>query len=362
MRIFYFLFTMFLISSLVTAATTYVTYSIYRSKKIFYLGPLFGYFPYVGAILARGLKKREMEGVVGHFLFYYNYIALFSMGLIMIQIISLILKKNFFDSIRKKREIFSVVIVSMVGILALYGKNNFDRVKEERITVQLREKQEGKSLKIGFISDTHLNRIFDGKKLEQALDQLKKQGAEVVLMGGDFVDNDSSLVAPGIDKIIEKHKFPRGIYTVLGNHEYYGGIEKNIKYIEGVGVKVLRDEILQVDGLNIVGRDDRTNGARKALAEILSQVKNEFPVIVIDHNPISLQESVENKIDFQLSGHTHNGQLIPMNYLVDYLNLNGYGYKKIEKTQSFVSSGLGTWMIPYRIGSQSQYVIIDLLY
>ena len=361
MRIFYFLFTMFMISSFVAATTTYVTYSIYQSKKVFYIGAFFGYFPYVGAILARGLKRKEMEGVVGHFLFYYNYIALLSVTIIIMQLISLIFRKNLFDFFKNKKEIFAVVTIFLIGTLALYGKNNFDRIKGEKISIRLKEKEE-KTLKIGFISDTHLNRIFDGKKLDMALNQMEDKGVEIVLIGGDFVDNDSSIIAPGIDEIIKKYNFPKGIYTVLGNHEYYGGIEKNIKYIKDVGIEVLRDEILEIDGINIVGRDDRTNGLRKSLIEILSEINNEFPVIVIDHNPASLQESIENKIDFQLSGHTHNGQLIPMNYLVKYLNLNGYGHKKIEKTQSFVSSGLGTWMIPYRIGSQSQYVIIDLLY
>ncbi|MGL4402497.1 MAG: metallophosphoesterase [Fusobacteriaceae bacterium] len=358
---FYFLFTMFMISSIVAAATTYITYSIYKSKKMFYVGAFFGYFPYVGAILARGLGRREIEGILGHFLFYYNYIALISIALIIMQLISLVFRKNLLDFFKKRKEIFSVVIIFLIGTLALYGKNNFDRIKGEKISISLKEKEE-KKLKIGFISDTHLNRIFDGKKLDMALNQMENKGVEIVIIGGDFVDNDPSIIAPGIKEIIKKYNFPKGIYTVLGNHEYYGGIEKNIKYIEDVGIKILRDGILEIDGVNIVGRDDRTNRSRKSLTEILSEIDNKFPVIVVDHNPASLQESIENDIDFQLSGHTHNGQLIPMNHLVNRLNLNGYGYKKIEKTQSFVSSGLGTWMIPYRIGSQSQYVIIDLLY
>lgn len=364
MRIFYFLFTMFMIATLVAVTTTYVAYSIYRFKKIFYLGIFFGYFPYLGAILARGLKKSQIERVVGHFLFFYNYIALFSIILILLQLVSLAFKKNFFNFLRGRKKDFTIVTAFLIGILALYGKNNFERIKGEKLSVELRETSadEKNLLKVGFISDVHLNKIFDGKKLDMALHQLENQGVELVLLGGDFVDNDSSVIEPGIENIIKKYKFPKGIYAVLGNHEYYGGVEKNIKYIKDKGIEMLRDEILTIDNINIVGRDDRTNRFRKPLIEILNEINNDFPIIVIDHNPGSLQEGIENNIDFQLSGHTHNGQLIPMNYLVNFLNLNGYGYKKIQKTQSFVSSGLGTWMIPYRIGSQSQYVIVDFLY
>ncbi|MGL5965470.1 MAG: metallophosphoesterase [Fusobacteriaceae bacterium] len=361
MRIFYFLFIIFVISTLVTSSLIYVGYSIYGSKKIFYLATVFGYFPYVGLILTRILKKREMELVIGHFLFYYNYLVFFSFSLILLQLISFVFRKNLFDFISQKKSIFTLVIFLSVLVLAIYGRINFNSVKGEKIYLSLSENNK-KSIKIGFISDAHLNRVFGGKKLDIALSEMSNQGVEIVLIGGDFVDNDSSVIVSRVDKIIEKYSFPKGIYAVLGNHEYYGGIEKNIKYIESVGVKILRDDYLEVNGVNIIGRDDRTNRFRKPLEKILKDINNDYPTIVVDHNPKSIQESIDSKIEFQLSGHTHNGQLIPINYLVRYLNLNGYGYKKIKNTQSFVSSGLGTWMIPYRIGSQSQYVVIDLLY
>ena len=82
--------------------------------------------------------------------------------------------------------------------------------------------------------------------------------------------------------------------------------------------------------------------------------------IVVDHNPHSIKESEENKIDLQLSGHTHNGQLFPFNYLVNKLYANSKGHKKFGSTHTFVSTGLGTWMIPYRIASKSELIILKL--
>ncbi|MGL5949935.1 MAG: metallophosphoesterase, partial [Cetobacterium sp.] len=83
-------------------------------------------------------------------------------------------------------------------------------------------------------------------------------------------------------------------------------------------------------------------------------------VVVVDHNPKSLSEIQNEKIDLYLSGHTHRGQIFPFNLIVDRMYLNPKGYKKIGETNTYVSSGLGTWLIPYRIGSRSEMLIFDI--
>lgn len=360
MKIFSFLFIIFLVVSIVASVTTYAMYGIYDSKKMLYIMPVFGFLPFITLIIGRIYGGGSIEKYLGHFLFYYNYISILCLTIVFIQILSHLMKRNFFKYLNENQLRFSVMMLIVIGLIAIYGRYKFETVKGITYKIKIDKKNNGKKMKIGFISDIHLNNIFDGEKLNFALEKMKNDGAEVILIGGDFVDNNSSLIGSGIKEIIEKYNFKHGIYTVLGNHEYYGGIEKNIEYIKSIGINILRDKTLEIDGITVLGRDDKTNKERKNLKKLLEERDNKNPIIVIDHNPITLSESIENEIDLHLSGHTHNGQLFPMNYLTDYLNLNGNGYKKFKDTHSFVSSGLGTWMIPYRVGSQSQYVVLEL--
>lgn len=362
MKIYSFLFMMLLVASAVAGVTTYVTYGIYGSKKLLYLVPLFGFLPFITSIIGRIYGRGSIERYLGHFLFYYNYIAIFSIGIALIQGFSLLFRKNFFEYIRENIFQFNLTIVLVILITAIYGKYKFEKVTEVNKQIKISGKSGRENLNIGFISDVHLNRVFDGKKLDYALEKMKNSGADLVIIGGDLIDNDSSIIAPGIKEIIEKYNFTHGIHTILGNHEYYGGIEKNMDYIKGIGINILRDDILKIGNVSIIGRDDRMNRARKSLKDFMEEISLENTVIVVDHNPITLPESIENSVDLHLSGHTHNGQLFPMNLVVDFINLNGNGYKKFNDTHSYVSSGLGTWMIPYRVGSQSQYVMLEIVH
>ncbi|MGL6166673.1 MAG: metallophosphoesterase [Fusobacteriaceae bacterium] len=240
------------------------------------------------------------------------------------------------------------------------GDKNFNNIVINTFESPLSNEYKVNNLKLGFISDIHLNSKFDGNKLRRAFKKMENENVEIVLIGGDFLDNTYKTVKDDIKSIIQNTAFKHGIYLVLGNHEYYGGIDENIKYIENLGIKILRDESLKIENLTIIGRDDRHNKTRKSLKELLKDINSKDNVIVVDHNPMSLNELDNEKIDIYLSGHTHKGQIFPYNLLVNYMYKNSGGYKKIKNTHSYVSTGLGTWMIPYRICSQSELLIIDL--
>ena len=92
----------------------------------------------------------------------------------------------------------------------------------------------------------------------------------------------------------------------------------------------------------------------------MGTVDNSFPVILMDHQPFKLEEAVNNKVDLQLSGHTHNGQLWPFNYITDMVYELTWGYKKKENTHFYVSCGAGTWGPPVRTGSRPEIVNVVL--
>lgn len=138
-----------------------------------------------------------------------------------------------------------------------------------------------------------------------------------------------------------------GVYGITGNHEYIGGIEHARDYISAHNVVMLQDTSVEVAGVVIVGRDDisssRFGHERKELKEIIKKVNKEKPLILLDHQPKKLSEAQKNGIDVQFSGHTHNGQLWPLNLIVKRLFELSIGYKKKGNTHIFVAAGAGTW-------------------
>ena len=119
----------------------------------------------------------------------------------------------------------------------------------------------------------------------------------------------------------------------------------------------LRDQSVTIDDrFVVVGRDDRTNPDRHSIEQLMQGVNRQLPVILLDHQPYHLSESQQNKIDLQISGHTHRGQIFPFNLLVDRMFELAHGYRKIGHTHFYVSSGLGLWAAPLRIGTQSEIV------
>lgn len=361
MKLFYFLSVIFFILTIVTGIFLFIGYKIYPNKLLFFIVPTIGYFPLIGIIFGRIYKSKTLEIFTGHFLFYYNNLILISVFLLIIYLLGQSLNKDLFYIISHNRKIFTLFIILFFVSLSIIGRSNFKNIKKEYFNISFDGKTPNSTLRLGFISDIHLNNIFNGDSLDHALEKMTVDKVDLVLIGGDFVDNDPHRIDDNIKNIISKYNFPKGIYSILGNHEYYGGVDRNIDFIKDSGIKLLRDDILTIDNISIVGRDDKTNRNRKNLKSLLSKIKDPH-IIVLDHNPKSIEEGLKNNIDLHLGGHTHNGQLFPMNHLVNYLNLNGYGYKKINKTHTIVSSGLGTWMIPYRIKSRSEYMIIDIDY
>jgi predicted MPP superfamily phosphohydrolase len=157
-----------------------------------------------------------------------------------------------------------------------------------------------------------------------------------------------------------------GIYGVTGNHEFYGGVEPCCKYLVDHGVVMLRDSVIKIaDAFTIVGREDVTleqdhSKHRKKLSELLKEVDPALPIILMDHQPLRLDDAEKNGVDLQLSGHSHHGQLWPFNYISQAVYEVSWGYKKKGNTQIYVSCGVGTWGPPMRSGNRPEVVNVKL--
>lgn len=129
------------------------------------------------------------------------------------------------------------------------------------------------------------------------------------------------------------------------------------------GVHVLEDEVLEIaESFYIVGRNDLTDEDRKSISELMREVDKEKLVIMLDHQPTALAEANEYGVDILLSGHTHRGQVFPVNWITSWLFENDYGLLKKDQFHSIVTSGYGFWGPPFRIGSQSEVAKITIYF
>lgn len=260
---------------------------------------------------------------------------------------------------------------TMVGTLAIItvalgiGNYTFNHPKVVRLNLSVDKPTQNKELTIVAASDLHLG-ISIGKKLMQSYVKLmNEQHPDIVLLAGDVSDRSMiPVVLQNMDEELRAIKSKYGTYAINGNHEHYAEKpDATAEYLKSAGVKFLRDESILVDSsFYVIGRDDRTNQSRKSLAEIVTGLDKKYPRILLDHQPYKLEEAEQNDIDLQISGHTHDGQFFPGNLFVKSMYELGYGYLKKGKTNYYVSSGLGIWGPQYRIGTQSEIVVIKLRY
>ena len=189
----------------------------------------------------------------------------------------------------------------------------------------------------------------------------------MIFLAGDVFDEDlGPVIQNNMGDLLKTLKAKYGVFAVLGNHEFYGNAAAAHKYLEDHNITVLRDSIAVLgNGTVIAGRQDityerMTGKSRKPLDRLLSDVDRGNPVYLMDHQPNNLQDAASAKVDLQVSGHTHNGQMWPFNYITDAIFEIGKGYGKINNTHFYISSGYGTWGPPIRTNSRSEIVVLNV--
>jgi uncharacterized protein len=274
-----------------------------------------------------------------------------------------------FNYERTKQIVFLFSVLLVVGILAhgyRNAKNPVIRKMEFKINKNCGELKE---LNLVMISDLHLGTIIDNSRLENIISNINSLNADIILLAGDIVDEDlGPVIRNNLGETLKSLKSKYGTYGITGNHEYIGGVEEACDYLNAHNITMLRDTALKIDNaFYVLGREDKdiktfSGKKRKSLDEIVKQVDKNSPLILMNHQPTELDESVKNEIDLQLSGHTHDGQLFPLNYITKLIFELSSGYMKKGQTHFYVSTGVGTWGPPVRIGNSPEIVNIKLTF
>lgn len=220
------------------------------------------------------------------------------------------------------------------------------------------------SIRIVAVSDLHLGYTIGKKELGKWVELINKEKPDIVLIAGDLVDNSyRPLKDRNFAETLRNIKAPMGVYACMGNHEYISSRDnaEHEQFFKESNIKLLRDTAVEVDSLfYVVGRDDRSNPNRRELASLLNGLDHSKPIILLDHQPYNLEDAEVNKVDLQLSGHTHQGQVWPISLITGWMYEVDHGYKQKGDTHCYVSSGLGIWGGKFRIGTVSEYVVIDI--
>ncbi|MDZ7332812.1 MAG: metallophosphoesterase [candidate division KSB1 bacterium] len=271
------------------------------------------------------------------------------------------------DNSVKLKQTALIISTAIVVLIVLAGFINACafRVKELALTIPKRTNMT--SLHIVAVSDIHLGTIVGRKRFCKIVNKINSLNPDLILLVGDVVDEDlAPVIRENLGEALLHLRSKLGVYAITGNHEYFGGVEAAVQYLKAHGVTVLRDSVVNVNSsLYLVGREDRSSNRiigrqRKELAELIAQTNKQLPVILLDHQPFKLNEAAENGFDLQLSGHTHHGQLWPLNYITKKVYEKSWGYLKKGNTHIYVSCGVGTWGPPARLGNRPEILDIKL--
>ena len=272
----------------------------------------------------------------------------------------------------------------MIAFISIYGTINARNIRTTSYEVTINKRATGfKSLNIVLVADLHIGYNVGYRQIEKMVEKINKEKPDVVIMAGDIFDNDYEAIdnPNAIINSFRRIKSKYGIFAVYGNHDID---EKTLagftfdynskkmsdlrmdKMLSDSNIKLLRDDYVMLDGeIYIYGRPDykrlgRGISKRKTPTEITSNLDTTKPIILIDHQPRELQELASAKIDLDLSGHTHNGQLFPGTVLTKFMWKNAYGYKQIGNLHSVVTSGVGLYGPNMRVGSIAEIVVVKV--
>ena len=290
------------------------------------------------------------------------------------------IKNNAESSVKPKKRKISYAGVAAIIITIVYmswGWYQAHNVWQKDYTIQT-DKVVG-SIKLALIADSHTGITFDGDGFAEHVKEIQGQNPDAVLIAGDFVDDDTSLIdmkkcCEALGTLDTKY----GVYYVFGNHDkgYYASERRGfdgddiIAELTKNGVTVLQDQsVLLGDSFYIIGRQDLSEvtdrgGSRADIEDLVKALDDDKYQIVMDHQPADYANEKAAGVDLVLSGHTHGGQLLLIKLFQEITGMGGndqiYGLEDLDGSDFLVTSGISDWAIKFKTGCRSEYVIIDI--
>ena len=255
-----------------------------------------------------------------------------------------------------------LTLAALAAILAwaLYGGLRTPDLKE--IAVPLKNLPAAlDGFRIAQISDMHVDSGWKLRQFNGIVARINAAKPDLVLITGDLIDPGLTC-REGLGEAAHRLKSRLGTYGSLGNHEYYYGLDKAMGCYQGFGIKLLKNEALDLEGLKLIGLGDihTENLQPQDVTALLEKHRDGKFTVLMNHQPVYYKEIAETGDYLVLSGHTHRGQLFPFHLFTRLAYKYFYGLYRIKDSAFYVTSGAGTWGPPLRWLSSSEIPVLTL--
>jgi hypothetical protein len=298
--------------------------------------------------------------ILPFYLYLFLSVLIFDILLLANRLFKIIPAEKFRNT-RFKVYCLSFILILSAGVV-IAGIINFNTIRTSEYQIDIPRKSSKIShLKIAYVADFHLNNGTGISFVKKFAEKIEVISPDLMIFGGDIVEGDredENLVV--FEQVLSSIKTRYGVFTVLGNHEHYARQDQG-SFFRKAGMTVLSDSIVIIDSsFYLVGRNDSHISSRKHIGELLKSVTGSLPVLLVDHRPTEIDQVSRTSVDVQLSGHTHNGQLFPINLITRKVYELSWGHKKIGNTHFLVTSGIRLWGPPVRTTGKSEIMVIDI--
>ncbi|WP_428897296.1 hypothetical protein Dip518_001083 [Parelusimicrobium proximum] len=252
-----------------------------------------------------------------------------------------------------------LVLLATVIFISVHNAQREPMLRE--ITLPIKDLPVDK-LTIAHLADLHLGQRVNEKRAAKLVAQVNALKPDLILISGDIYENAAG-TSKKFENIIKGFESKYGIYGTLGNHEYYEGVRRAVRFFRDSGITLLKQRIVEpIAGVQIMGIDDLI--VRKMpdakLRHWLSGLDPHKTSIVLQHSPVKLNIFAEKKVKLLLCGHTHNGQIFPLNILLKLKFRYVYGLHKVKKMFLYITSGTFYRGTPLRFMTRNELPFITL--
>jgi len=311
-----------------------------------------------------GMEWADFLMIAGYFslpllLYLILSVILLDLALGVARLTRLLFKETAISPGFRRVQLFLVLLVPVAVVIIGAVRNNYPQIREYSVEIPKRS-SEIRQLKIAFTADFHLRETTSRRLMDRFVEKVNAASPDIVLIGGDVLEGDRQ--GERLDEFqaqFRRLKSKYGVYGVPGNHDLRGA--SAMTFFDQAGIRLLQDAVEQIDNaFYLVGRNDGRFKGRKSINELLQDCDRSLPVIVLEHRPTDLDNVSQSSADILLSGHTHNGQLFPVNFITKRYYELSWGYILKIRTHVFVTSGIQVWGPPVRTAGSSEILIVNV--
>jgi len=350
--------------SIIIAANIYIPRRLgwlfgLKSKKPFYITVVAGTISF---FITMGFLKSTSNGLFG---LYYLVSSSF-LGFLLFTLLLLLCFEIINLIIKLPRKLSGITILGLAFLITVCSIWNSRHYEISRIDIPVNSLQN--ELNIMHLSDIHLGFQRGADYLEDIVNETNALNPDLVLITGDIIDSKGD---ESINLLAPLSRLEAPAYFTYGNHDFYAGLDRVLEALEENKVKVLRNEVVITNGIQLVGLEymntdtltyDIHQVNDKTISEVLPtlNLSAELPAVVMQHGPVGADYLAQNGIDCVIVGHTHAGQVFPATIIAEYVFPYNIGLHKYENTYIYVSQGAGTFVLPMRLGTFNEITLIRL--